>query len=177
MIERSHQKGDAASVALYSDCERYRYALTRVWDETAARLTYVMLNPSTATEVQNDPTIERCERRARALGYGGIKITNIFAWRDTDPKNMKRAQHPTGPDNDRLVTDAAHWGDLTLCGWGAHAVHLGRGTEMAAVLRATGRPLATLGTSKAGHPRHPLYISYKTQPTSWDGVIRPDICA
>lgn len=175
MIERSHQKGDAASVALYSDCERYRYSLTRVWDEAALRLTYVMLNPSTATEVQNDPTIERCERRARALGYGGIKITNIFAWRDTDPKNLKRAKHPIGPDNDAIVAAAADWGDLTLCGWGAHGSHHERGAEIATHLRATGQPLATLGTSKAGHPRHPLYISYQTQPISWDGVIRPNI--
>lgn len=173
MITREFLKGDAASVAIYSDCEQYRYILTRVWDENGPRLTYVMLNPSTATEVQNDPTIERCERRARALGYGGIKITNIFAWRDTDPKNLKKAKHPVGPENDALVAEAAGWADLTLCGWGAHGDHLGRGAEIAAVLRATGQPLATLGTSKAGHPRHPLYISYQTQPTPWDGVIRP----
>lgn len=174
MITREFLKGDAASVAVYSDCERYRYVLTRVWDEAAPRLTYVMLNPSTATEVQNDPTIERCERRARALGYGGIKITNIFAWRDTDPKKLKQAKEPVGPENDALVAEAAAWADLTLCGWGAHGDHRGRGAEIAAVLRATGRPLATLGTSKAGHPRHPLYISYQTQPTPWDGVIRPE---
>ena len=67
MITRSHIKDDAPSVAVYSDCERYRYALTRVWDPLEPRLSFVMLNPSTATEVQNDPTVERCERRARAL--------------------------------------------------------------------------------------------------------------
>ena len=66
MITRTHQKGDAASVALYSTCERYRYALTRIWDEAGGKVSFVMLNPSTATEVQNDPTVERCERRARA---------------------------------------------------------------------------------------------------------------
>ncbi|MFT6273779.1 MAG: hypothetical protein ACJA0F_002637, partial [Dinoroseobacter sp.] len=80
MIERHHTKGDAASVALYSDCERYRYALTRVWAPGETAL-FVMLNPSTATEVQNDPTVERCERRSRALGFGGFRVTNIFAWR------------------------------------------------------------------------------------------------
>lgn len=173
MITRSHQKGDAASVANYSDCDRYRYALTRVWDEAALRLTYVMLNPSTATEVQNDPTIERCERRARALGYGGIRITNIFAWRDTDPKALKRAAAPIGPDNDRIVAEASSWGDLTLCGWGAHGTHMDRGAEIAELLRSTGHRLATLGLSKAGHPRHPLYISYQTQPEPWDGRIVP----
>ena len=79
MITRSHIKDDAPSVAVYSDCERYRYALTRVWDPLGPRLSFVMLNPSTATEVQNDPTVERCERRARALGFGGFRVTNIFA--------------------------------------------------------------------------------------------------
>jgi hypothetical protein len=64
VIERAHLKGDAESLAVYSDCERYRYLLTRVW-EPGRKALFVMLNPSTATEVQNDPTVERCERRAR----------------------------------------------------------------------------------------------------------------
>ena len=85
MIVRTHQKGDAASVAEYSDCEKYRYKLTRIWEPAGRKVLFVMLNPSTATEVQNDPTVERCERRARTLGYGGFRVTNIFAWRDTDP--------------------------------------------------------------------------------------------
>ncbi len=61
---------------------------------------FVMLNPSKATEVQNDPTVERCERRARALGFGAFQVTNIFAWRDTDPFKMRKATDPIGPDND-----------------------------------------------------------------------------
>ena len=69
MITRSHVKGDAPSVAVYSPCERYRYTLTRTWDGSGRKVAFVMLNPSTATEVQNDPTVERCERRARALGF------------------------------------------------------------------------------------------------------------
>ena len=103
MITRSHTKGDAPSVAVYSDCERYRYALTRVWDQSASRVVFVMLNPSTATEVQNDPTVERCERRARSLGFGGFRVTNIFAWRDKDPKNMRMAKAPVGPENDTTI--------------------------------------------------------------------------
>jgi hypothetical protein len=79
MITRTHLKDDAASVAIYSDCENYRYALTRIWDEAAGKVAFVMLNPSTATEVQNDPTVERCERRARALGFGAFRVCNIFA--------------------------------------------------------------------------------------------------
>ena len=105
MLKRTHQKDDAASVAIYSDCESYRYSLTRVWDETGGKVHFVMLNPSTATEVQNDPTVERCERRARALGYGAFRVTNIFAWRDTDPKQMRVARDPIGPANDAAILE------------------------------------------------------------------------
>ena len=86
MITRTHLKGDADSVAVYSPCERYRYLLTRVWDGAGPRALFVMLNPSTATEFQNDPTVERCERRARALGFGAFRVANIFAFRATDPR-------------------------------------------------------------------------------------------
>ena len=64
MIERKHQKGDAASTAIYSDCENYRYTLTRTWGDIGKHALFIMLNPSKATEIQNDPTVERCERRA-----------------------------------------------------------------------------------------------------------------
>ena len=91
MIERRHQRGEVSSHAVYSDCERYRYSLTRVWDVSGPRVGFVMLNPSKATEMQNDPTVERCERRARHLGYGAFQVTNIFAWRETDPARMRAA--------------------------------------------------------------------------------------
>src|SRR6056297_2193666 len=100
MITRRHKAGDTESEAVYSDCLRYRYALTRVWDAGGLRVLFIMLNPSKATEVQNDPTVERCERRARALGYGAFRVMNIFAWRETDPKRLRAAPEPTGPDND-----------------------------------------------------------------------------
>jgi hypothetical protein len=86
MITRTYQKADAYSIAQYSDCERYRYMLTRTWYAEGHKALFIMLNPSTATEVQNDPTVERCEQRARTLGFGAFRVTNIFAWRDTDPK-------------------------------------------------------------------------------------------
>jgi hypothetical protein len=166
MIARRHRKGDAESVALYSDCERYRYALTRVWADGPTAL-FVMLNPSTATEVQNDPTVERCERRARALGFGGFRVTNIFAWRDTDPRKMRAAADPVGPDNDAAILDGADWADRIICAWGTHGAHLTRGPTVEALLRDTGHPLHHLGLTKDGHPKHPLYIAYTQQPEAW----------
>jgi hypothetical protein len=167
MITRHHQKGDAASVAEYSDCELYRYTLTRVWDPGGARALFIMLNPSTATEVQNDPTVERCERRARTLGFGAFRVLNIFAWRATDPRDMRAAPDPVGPENDRAIVDSLDWADRVICAWGTHGKHLGRGPEVERLLREAGAHLFHLGLSKEGHPKHPLYIGYTVQPVPW----------
>ncbi|WP_306005197.1 DUF1643 domain-containing protein [Aquicoccus porphyridii] len=167
MITRTHIKGDAPSTAVYSDCERYRYTLTREWAPGAGRALFIMLNPSTATEVQNDPTVERCERRARALGFGAFRVTNIFAWRDTDPRKMRAAPDPVGPENDAAIVESCDWADRIVAAWGTHGAHLGRGAVVEALLRGTGAPVFHLGLSKAGHPKHPLYIAYARQPERW----------
>ncbi|WP_050930355.1 DUF1643 domain-containing protein [Aestuariivita boseongensis] len=167
MITRTHTKGDAPSTAIYSDCERYRYSLTRIWDPAGQKALFVMLNPSTATEVQNDPTVERCERRARALGFGAFQVTNIFAWRDTDPRKMRAAADPVGPENDAAILAGADWADQIVAAWGTHGAHLNRGPEVEALLRKAGHDLFHLGLSKAGHPKHPLYISYTQRPEPW----------
>ena len=167
MITRSHIKDDAPSTAVYSDCERYRYSLTRIWARSGPRALFVMLNPSTATEVQNDPTVERCERRARALGYGGFRVANIFAWRDTDPRAMRAAADPVGPGNDAAIAEGAEWADRIIAAWGTHGAHLDRGHAVETLLRAAGRPLFHLGLTRDGHPRHPLYIAYARAPEPW----------
>ena len=167
MITRSHSTADAVSSALYSDCDSYRYALTRSWDHAGKRVLFVMLNPSKATEVQNDPTVERCERRARALGFGAICVTNIFAWRETDPHIMRKIPDPVGPDNDRILRESVAWSDLVIAAWGPHGAHLGRGPATAELLWATGKPIFHLGLTKHGHPKHPLYIRYAQQPEPW----------
>ena len=167
MITRSHQKGDAASVAVYAPCESYRYLLTRIWDAAGRKALFIMLNPSTATEVQNDPTVERCERRARALGFGGFRVVNIFAYRATDPRDMRAQVDPVGPENDAAIAQSLAWADQVICAWGSHGDHLGRGAAVAQLLRAAGGPLYHLGLTKSGQPKHPLYIGYHQQPELW----------
>jgi hypothetical protein len=166
MISRGFTKGDAASEAVYSDCERYRYLLTRTWGQGPKAL-FVMLNPSTATEVQNDPTVERCERRARALGFGAFRVTNIFAFRATDPKVMRAEADPVGPGNDDAIRDSVPWADMIVCAWGNHGLHLGRGAAVSALLRSAEVPLHHLGLTAQGEPRHPLYIGYDQRPLPW----------
>ena len=168
MISRSHQKGDSASVAIYSDCEAYRYELTRQWDVSGQNALFVLLNPSTATEYQNDPTVERCERRARTLGFGAFRVTNIFAYRATDPKVMRKVADPVGPENDAAIADGAAWADRIICAWGGHGAHLGRAANVQTLLRATAKPLWHLGLTQADQPKHPLYIAYECQPQVWN---------
>lgn len=167
MIIRHYRKGDAESTAVYSDCERYRYLLTRVWEDAGPKALFVMLNPSTATEVQNDPTVERCERRARTLGFGAFRVTNIFAFRATDPRVMRAEPDPVGEANDAAIAESAYWADRIICAWGTHGDHLDRGRMVEALLRATGRPLWHLGLTQGGAPKHPLYIGYDRQPEPW----------
>ena len=166
-IDRQFLKDDAQSRAVYSACESYRYLLWRDWGQGARRVGFVMLNPSTATEVQNDPTVERCERRARALGFDGFGVANIFAYRATDPKVMRAQGDPVGPGNDAAIAQLAAGVDMVICAWGTHGAHLGRGAAVQALLRGLNRPLHHLGLTKDGAPKHPLYIAYSQAPQIW----------
>ena len=164
MITRRHETGASVSEALYSDCETYRYALTRIWAPDIAPVMFVMLNPSTATELRNDPTIERCERRARAMQAGGVVIGNLFAFRATLPADLRRAKDPVGLDNDAVLAQLGGTAAMCIAAWGVHGTHLGRHRQILQVLPG---PLYCLGLTKAGHPRHPLYVPYATGPTEW----------
>lgn len=169
MIRRQHQTGGEWSEAIYSDCEGYRYALTRVWAAGGKRLLYVLLNPSTATEAENDPTVARCQRRAAALGYGAFRVVNLFALRATDPGDLRRAEAPIGPENDAILSlSLQQWRpDMVLCGWGFHGQWRGRSGTVQRLLRQHGTELWHLGMTAAGEPRHPLYIGYAVQPQRW----------
>lgn len=167
MLTRTHRTDSTWSEVTYSDCEAYRYNLTRIWDERAASVNFIMLNPSKADEIKNDPTVARCEARARRLGFGSFQVTNIFAWRDTDPHAMRRAAQPIGRDNDDVLVQSAQKADQIIAAWGVHGAHQNRGDQVEGLLRDAGLILYHLGLSKEGHPRHPLYLPYAQLPTYW----------
>ncbi len=154
------------SEAVFSPCRRYRYRLWRVWGQRRRQRTLcmVMLNPSTADEHRNDPTVERCCRRARMWGYDRIEVVNIFALRSTDPKGLYGVEDPVGRDNDQAILEAARHADLTVAAWGNHGRLGGRGDEVLALLREAGVAPHALDVSKAGEPVHPLYQSYDKLP-------------
>jgi len=128
MVDLLNEKREA----VFSPCRKYRYRLSQIWDEGKAPLYWLMLNPSTADELKNDPTVERCERRARMWGYGGSVVFNIFAYRATDPQDMRAHKDPVGPDNDdwiRRLAQDSHNVDV-VGGWGEHGAHLARGQSV-----------------------------------------------
>ena len=147
-------------------CETYRYLLTRQWAD-GPRLLWVMLNPSTATELANDPTIARCESRARGLGYGAVGIVNLFALRETHPKTMLAHPAPNGPENDAQIIAALDWADDVIAAWGNDAMSHDRPDHVRALLRRAGKPIYTLVMNKTGHPRHPLYVAEAQPLTRW----------
>lgn len=150
---------------------RYRYVLWRTWHQGRRTLVFIMLNPSTADEETNDPTVERCQRRAAALDYGGLVVLNIFALRATDPGILYRAKDPVGPQNDEWILGAARSDRDIVCAWGAHGALGGRGTAVRKLLAAASpRSIYHLGMTKEGHPRHPLYVSYSQPLVPWNTV-------
>lgn len=163
MITRRHEEDGCQSRAVYSECETYRYRLTRRWAASPA-LAFIMLNPSTADERRNDPTIARCEKRARNLAYGGVDIVNLFAYRATRPIDLKAAVDPEGPENLRLLHIAAEEAGCVVAAWGVHGAF--RGQEDRVRNHLKGVPLYALGETQAGHPRHPLYMRS-------DAVLQP----
>ena len=157
--------------AVLSDCGRYRYTLARGWDrtETLPILVWVMLNPSTADDTKNDPTIRRCITFADRWGYGGILVLNLFAARATNPADLTSFADPVGPQNDLWLFEATKRKDV-ICAWGASTLPRYWRRRPAAVLerlRGDGAALHHLGLTKDGHPRHPLYLRGDTVPTRW----------
>jgi len=154
------------SGALFSACRLYRYKLWRKWGD-APPAVFVMLNPSTADEIDNDPTVERCERRARAMGFGGLRVANIFALRSTDPAALYEHPDPTGPENDAAILESVAGAGLVVCAWGGHGNLNQRGAKVLAMLRSAAVTPYYLQLNRDGSPKHPLYVGYGTQPRPW----------
>ncbi len=166
MIVRTHKSPDGTiSRAVYSDCEQYRYLLTRCWDGKGEnRAVFIGLNPSTATELQNDPTVARCINYAKAWGHDAMTMLNAYAFRSTDPKGLKTIDDPVGPDNDRYISRQTLAASRIILCWGTHAVYLDRGENLFTKLQAWERDLFCLRVTKHGHPSHPLYLKKDLQP-------------
>ena len=148
---------------IFSPCRTYRYTLWRTWDMfNPTFLQVIGLNPSIADEILDDNTVRRCINYAQRWGYGALCMTNIFAYRATDPMKLRTESDPVGPENDLWLLQIAQEASLILAAWGVHGAYLCRGEAVQALLQR--QQLVCLGETKEGFPRHPLYMAKTCEP-------------
>lgn len=159
-----------ASGAIFDPSRTYRYTLWREWDAHLPRITFVMLNPSTADAEKNDPTIRRCIGLAQQWAFGSLEVVNLFAYRATHPKELKQAIDPVGLENDAHLIAAMERSPTLVLAWGNWG-HLWGRDRLVLELLAHHPQRYCLGMNQSGQPRHPLYVPhticlqefYKTQ--------------
>lgn len=158
------------SNAHFSPCRRYRYWLLRVWDETKPIIAFIGLNPSTADETADDPTIRRCMVYAKDWGYGGLLMLNMYGFRSTDPNKMW--QHHAGggdiiggPGN--YVTALRQYcesfaAQRVIAAWGNDRLQRRR------LFETIDWKLDCLKKNQDGSPGHPLYLRAALTPQPWN---------
>lgn len=152
---------DDTTGAIISDDGEYRYKLWRTFDVAKPTIAFIMLNPSTADETADDPTIRRCIGYARQWGYGKLIVGNLFAVRETDPAKLYDYFDPIGPENDEYLREICDEADEVVAAWGTDGSIGDRGDHVVSDLDAD---LKALGTTKEGHPVHPLYQPSDIEP-------------
>jgi hypothetical protein len=163
-------KGDAK----FSENRKYRYWLTRTFTDgtPTKRVAFIMLNPSTATETVNDPSVRRCIGYADDWGMHELVVLNLFAFRGTDPRAMKAESMPVGDQNNyhihKWCSDPATV--AIIAAWGAHGGHLNRDRHVCQLLRKF--KLKCLGVTKEGFPKHPLYLRADAEPIPYKIALR-----
>lgn len=145
------------SGAVFSDCGKYRWILWRRWGNGNEFAHICGLNPSTADHERNDPTVRREIDFCQRWVFDGLIKTNAFGLRATDPRVMLAHADPIGTENDAWITIAIGLATISIAAWGVHGAHL----ERAAALKKR-CAWKCFGVTKAGQPRHPLYLPKTT---------------
>ena len=161
----------------FSPCELYRYTLWRkLPNNTRGTCVFIMLNPSTATAETNDPTVRRCIGYATDWGFSDLLVLNAFAYRATDPDNMKTYHAPIGRENDLWIRKSFGPTDnvkpmicRTIVAWGNDGKYLDRDEEVLKIISKSGRNPLCLGTNQDGTPKHPLYLKKTLVPIPYLG--------
>ncbi|RMA66554.1 DUF1643 domain-containing protein [Ulvibacter antarcticus] len=143
------------SSATFSDDRVYRYALWRIWDSNLPIVNIIGLNPSTANENINDPTMRRCISFSKSWGYGGFYMTNLFAFRTPYPKELLKVDEPIGKKNDFWIMEIANKADKVVLAWGVNGDFHMRNER---VIKMLNRKVYCIDKTKYGHPKHPLYL-------------------
>jgi hypothetical protein len=146
---------------IFSPDRKYRYSLWRTWDETLPYVVFIGLNPSTADETKDDPTIRRCVGFAKRWGYGAVCVVNLFGYRATNPAEMKKVSDPFGRDHAQVTLNVCREAGLIVAAWGVHGSHR-NADEL--LLLGVHKDVHCLGTTKDDFPCHPLYLRSDLEP-------------
>ncbi len=151
--------------AVFSPDRGYRYQLWRIWTPHKPKVLFIGLNPATAHELHNDPTITRCIGFAQAWGYGGMYMGNLFNLVSSNPIKLLTGlpvEHELGQGLAALF-EMGHDSGLVVAAWGR--LPYKRLEERASKVISMGnRVLYCLGVNKDGSPKHPLYLKVDTLP-------------
>jgi hypothetical protein len=153
---------DLERMAVISRCERYRYALMRAWSDGPRRVMFVGLNPSTADGMVEDPTLRRCIGFARAWGYDGLWMANLYGLRSPKPRALRLVDDPIGPTTDHWLAHMRERSDLVVACWGADP--MATPERVAAVRAIVGDELHAIRVTKTRRPEHPLYLPGELRP-------------
>ena len=148
----------------------YRYLLWREWNNSNRTISFIMLNPNRADASFNDPTITRCINFAKSWGYGRLEVVNLFAYRTPKPSLLKQAAEPIGKDNDRYILESVERCDRVILAWGNHGLWQKQDLYTLELLKNHNH-LYSLGITKRGCPRHPLYLRSTIKPKVFDPKI------
>lgn len=168
-----------STTAYLSECGRFRYSLSRVWDHEGPRVCWLMLNPSTADANVDDPTIRKCVKFSRRLGYGGMVAVNLYAYRATDPEDLHDAEDPVGPENVRYIEAALRQTCGSIAAWGEGIPKIRAGMRLCIdrLFEWGYTRWSCLGMNKSGMPKHPLYVRDDARLLEWRGYIGQTIQA
>ncbi|KKL79458.1 hypothetical protein LCGC14_2014630 [marine sediment metagenome] len=146
-------------IATFSEDRKYRYILGRQWGD-GPWVTFIMLNPSTANEAEDDPTIRTCIAFTQSWGYGGLNAVNLFGFVASNVKDLYAAADPDGPMNDVIRSLAINRSQLSIAAWGNPGSYRDAGKNLIAAYPG----LKCLTMTKQGQPGHPLYLPRDLQP-------------
>jgi hypothetical protein len=155
--------------AILSECGRYRYLLTRVWDAEKPKVIFIGVNPSTADAQKDDQTIRKLIWYAKRGGFGGIKMLNLFAFRSVKPKPLVMEEDPIGPLNHfQLMAQIGDMeaGDRLIFMWGKNASKINRKWEEH-IKKNYGDIAYCFKINKDGSPAHPLFLAGDIEPIKY----------
>ncbi|KKN78150.1 hypothetical protein LCGC14_0353770 [marine sediment metagenome] len=151
------------AACIFSEDRVYRYNWARRVSNQPGRMLCIGVNPSKADEDRSDNTVTRCCNFARREGYGVLEMANLNAFRATDPKIMRAASDPVGPDNDRYLLEAIRRCDVIVVAWGIHGAFMGRDLEVFRLIGQERKNAFCFGLTNGGFPRHPSRLANNTE--------------